>query len=74
MLKIRLSKKGIKKKPCYKIVVTDSRNPRDGRFIEKLGFFHPFNIHNKTKVNKKRMDYWISKGAILSKRIYSLLK
>ncbi|QJC36265.1 30S ribosomal protein S16 [Enterobacteriaceae endosymbiont of Donacia cincticornis] len=74
MVKIRLSRKGIRKKPFYQIIVTNSKNSRDGRFIEKLGYFDPLNSNKKLQLNKKRIDFWISKGAILSKRIYSLIK
>ncbi|QJC38305.1 30S ribosomal protein S16 [Enterobacteriaceae endosymbiont of Donacia marginata] len=79
MIKIRLSRKGIKKKPFYKIIVTDSRNSRDGRFIEKLGYFNPFNSKKNSKkkiitFNKDRINFWLSKGAILSKRVHSLIK
>ncbi|QJC37494.1 30S ribosomal protein S16 [Enterobacteriaceae endosymbiont of Donacia thalassina] len=79
MVKIRLSRKGIKKKPFYQIIVTDSRNSRDGRFIEKLGYFDPFNFKKNEKkknikFNKDRINFWISKGAILSKRLCSLIK
>ncbi len=66
MLKIRLSLGGAKKRPVYKIVVADSRFPRDGRFIEKLGFFNP--LLPKTKKERinletERIKHWISKGA-----------
>ncbi|QJC35865.1 30S ribosomal protein S16 [Enterobacteriaceae endosymbiont of Donacia sparganii] len=79
MVKIRLSRKGIRKKPFYQIVVTDSRNSRDGRFIEKLGYFNPFNLNKdnkklKIKFNRDRIDFWLSKGAILSKRVHNLIK
>ncbi|QJC35454.1 30S ribosomal protein S16 [Enterobacteriaceae endosymbiont of Donacia proxima] len=74
MVKIRLSRKGIRKKPFYQIIVTNSRNSRDGRFIEKLGYFDPLNLNKKLQFNKNRMDFWISKGAILSNRVYSLVK
>ncbi|QJC36679.1 30S ribosomal protein S16 [Enterobacteriaceae endosymbiont of Donacia simplex] len=79
MVKIRLSRKGTKKKPFYQIVVTDSRNSRDGYFIEKLGYFNPLglkkNIKKKIlKINKDRINFWLSKGAVLSKRVCSLIK
>jgi len=66
MLKIRLSMGGAKKRPVYKIVVADSRFPRDGRFIEKVGFFNP--LLPKTKKERinlevDRIKHWISKGA-----------
>ncbi|QJC35032.1 30S ribosomal protein S16 [Enterobacteriaceae endosymbiont of Donacia piscatrix] len=74
MVKIRLSRKGIKKKPFYQIIVTNSKNSRDGRFIEKLGYFNPLKLDKKLKFDKNRLDFWISKGAILSKRVYNLIK
>jgi small subunit ribosomal protein S16 len=66
MLKIRLSMGGVKKRPIYKVVVADSRFPRDGRFIEKVGFFNP--LLPKTKKERinlevERIKHWISKGA-----------
>ena len=66
MLKIRLSMGGVKKRPVYKIVIADSRFPRDGRFIEKVGFFNP--LLPKTKKERinlevDRIKHWISKGA-----------
>ncbi|QJC37084.1 30S ribosomal protein S16 [Enterobacteriaceae endosymbiont of Donacia vulgaris] len=79
MVKIRLSRKGIKKKPFYQIVVTDSRNSRDGYFIEKLGYFNPLGLHKNIKkkilkFNRDRINFWLSKGAVLSKRVNSLIK
>ncbi|QJC31406.1 30S ribosomal protein S16 [Enterobacteriaceae endosymbiont of Macroplea mutica] len=74
MLKIRLSRQGVKKKPCYKIIVANSKKARDGRFIEKIGFYQPFNIQNNISINTKRIQYWISHGAILSKKVKFLLK
>ncbi|CAL4043008.1 30S ribosomal protein S16 [Buchnera aphidicola (Phyllaphis fagi)] len=76
MVKIRLALHGSKKKPFYKIIVTDSRFPRNGRFIENIGFFNP-NVHNKAKkinLNINRMDYWVKNGAILSNRIKYFIK
>ncbi|QJC31825.1 30S ribosomal protein S16 [Enterobacteriaceae endosymbiont of Donacia tomentosa] len=75
MVKIRLARKGIKKKPFYHIVVTDSRNSRDGRFIERLGYFDPiFKEKTKIKINKERVNFWLAKGALISKRVNFLLK
>ena len=76
MLKIRLSKGGAKKRPVYKIVVADSRFPRDGRFIEKLGFFNP--LLPKTKKERfnlevERVKHWISKGAKPTLRVSRIL-
>jgi len=76
MLKIRLSMGGAKKRPVYKIVVADSRFPRDGRFIEKVGFFNP--LLPKTKKERinlevERIKHWISKGAKPTLRVSRIL-
>jgi len=76
MLKIRLSMGGVKKRPIYKIVVADSRFPRDGRFIEKVGFFNP--LLPKTKKERvnlevERIKHWISKGAKPTLRVSRIL-
>ena len=76
MLKIRLSIGGAKKRPVYKIVVADSRFPRDGRFIEKVGFFNP--LLPKTKKERinlevERIKHWIGKGAKPTLRVSRIL-
>jgi len=76
MLKIRLSIGGAKKRPVYKIVVADSRFPRDGRFIEKVGFFNPLLPKTKKeRVNLEvdRIKHWISKGARPTLRVSRIL-
>ena len=76
MLKIRLSMGGAKKRPIYKIVIADSRFPRDGRFIEKVGFFNPLLPKTKKeRINLKveRIKYWISKGAKPTLRVSRIL-
>ncbi|NIH16560.1 MAG: 30S ribosomal protein S16 [Buchnera aphidicola (Periphyllus lyropictus)] len=74
MVKIRLSRHGSNKKPFYKIIVTDSRSPRNGRFIEKIGFFNPIlkNKENSLKINLKKIQYWISVGAKMSNKVKKL--
>lgn len=76
MVTIRLSRGGAKKRPFYHIVVTDSRNRRDGRGIERLGFFNPGAKGNeeKLRLDVERAEYWISKGAQPSDRVRHLLK
>jgi small subunit ribosomal protein S16 len=76
MVTIRMARGGAKKRPFYHIVVTDSRNRRDGRFIERLGFFNPIAKGNEESVrlNRERVDYWLSQGAQASDRVASLLK
>ena len=76
MLKIRLSMGGVKKRPIYKIVVADSRFPRDGRFIEKLGSFNPLLPKEKKeriKLESERVKHWLSKGARPTVRVSRIL-
>lgn len=76
MVTIRLSRGGSKKRPFYHLTVADSRFPRDGRFIERVGFFNPVarGQEERLRVNQERVDYWTSKGATLSDRVKTLLK
>ena len=76
MVTIRLARGGAKKRPFYNIVVTDSRNRRDGSFIERLGFFNPIAAGNeeRLRIDRARVDYWLAKGAQASDRVASLLK
>lgn len=75
MVKIRLARGGAKKQPFYHIIVTDSRNRRDGRNIERLGFFNPVARGNdeRLRVNRERVDHWVSQGAQISERVSHLL-
>jgi small subunit ribosomal protein S16 len=76
MLKIRMSRGGAKKRPVYKIVIADSRKPRDGRFIEKVGFFNPLLPKDKKErlsLDIDRIKYWLEKGARPSDRIARFL-
>ena len=76
MLRIRLSMGGAKKRPIYKIVVADSRFPRDGRFIEKLGSFNPLLPKEKKeriKLESERVKHWLSKGARPTVRVSRIL-
>lgn len=76
MVTIRLARGGAKKRPFYHIVVTDSRNSRDGRFIERLGFFNPIAVGNeeRLRINEDRARFWLEQGARPSARVASLLK
>ncbi|RDH90710.1 MAG: 30S ribosomal protein S16 [endosymbiont of Seepiophila jonesi] len=76
MVTIRLSRTGAKKRPFYHIVVTDSRNARDGHYIERLGFFNPVATggEERLRVERDRIDHWVSKGAQTSDRVATLLK
>jgi small subunit ribosomal protein S16 len=75
MVKIRLSRGGAKKRPFYHIVVTDSRNKRDGRRIERIGFFNPIarGQEERLRVDLERVDYWTGVGAQLSERVKHLV-
>lgn len=76
MVIIRLARAGAKKKPFYYITVTDQRNPRDGRFIERVGFFNPLakGQEERLRLNLDRVEYWSGKGAQPSQRVAALLK
>ncbi|NJN47612.1 MAG: 30S ribosomal protein S16 [Candidatus Competibacteraceae bacterium] len=76
MVTIRLARGGAKKRPFYHVVVTDSRNRRDGRYIEKVGFFNPVARGQEIRVNLNhdRLRYWLGQGAQTSERVASLLK
>lgn len=76
MVTIRLSRGGAKKKPFYQIVVADSRYARDGRFIERLGFFNPIarGKAQRLVLDLEHLDAWVKKGATLSDRVASLVK
>ena len=74
MVKIRLRRMGAKKAPYYRIVVADSRSPRDGRFIEEIGTYDPMADSEKLKVNKERVAYWIANGAQPTDTVRGLLK
>jgi len=76
MLRIRLSMIGAKKRPIYKIVIADSRFPRDGRFIEKVGLFNPLLPKEKKeriKIETERVKHWLSKGAKPTVRVSRIL-
>ena len=76
MVSIRLSRAGAKKRPFYHVVVTDSRNRRDGRYIERIGFYNPVGKahEDNLRIDVERADYWIGQGALPSDRVASLLK
>jgi small subunit ribosomal protein S16 len=76
MVTIRLTRGGAKKRPFYHVVVTDSRSPRDGRFIERLGYYNPLAVEQEVKLNLdgERLDYWLSQGAQTSERVAHLVK
>ena len=76
-MKIRLARGGSKKRPFYRIVAADSRMPRDGRFIEKLGTYNPLlpkDSEERVKMNEERIQYWISQGAQPTDRVARMLE
>lgn len=75
MVKIRLSRGGSKKQPFYHIIVTDGRNKRDGRYIERLGFFNPVARGNdaRLRIDTARVDHWVGNGAQVSERVTKLI-
>ncbi|HCL72812.1 MAG: 30S ribosomal protein S16 [Gammaproteobacteria bacterium] len=76
MVTIRLARGGAKKKPFYHITVSDSRRARDGRFIERIGFFNPMakGQEERLRLDLERMAYWQSEGAQVSDRVSNLAK
>lgn len=76
MVKIRLARAGAKKRPFYHVVATDSRSARDGRFVERLGYYNP-NAKGKEQglmLDRSRVEYWRQNGAQVSDRVLHLLK
>lgn len=76
MVTIRLSRAGAKKRPFYHVVVTDSRNRRDGRYIERVGFFNPIARGGEVRLDldRERVRYWLGNGAQTSERVAKLIK
>ena len=76
MVSIRLSRGGSKKRPFYHLTVTNSRSSRDGRYLERVGFFNPVarGQEERLRVNRERVEFWVGQGAQLSERVAKLLK
>ena len=76
MVTIRLTRGGSKKRPFYHLVVTDSRNARDGRYIERIGFFNPIarGKEERLRIELDRVEHWVSQGAQVSERVANLRK
>ena len=76
MVTIRLTRGGAKKKPFYQVVVADSRRARDGKVIERIGFFNPLakGQEERLRLDQSRIEYWISQGAQPSERVAKLIK
>ena len=73
-VRIRMKRIGTTNTPAYRIVVADSRSPRDGRFIEELGTYQPLKKSDNYTLNMERAEYWLSKGAQPSETVASFLK
>lgn len=75
MVKIRLARAGAKKRPFYHLVAADSRSPRDGRFIERLGFFNPIAVGGEVRlrVDTERVEHWVARGAQMTERAAKLV-
>lgn len=73
-VRIRLARHGRKKLPVYRIVVADSRFPRDGRFIEIVGTYAPQHKNGEVKINKDLLDSWVAKGAVPTDTVSRLIK
>ena len=71
---LRMTRRGAKKKPFYRIVAADSRSPRDGKFLEMLGTYDPLKSENNLKIDSEKVASWIKKGAKPSETVASLLK
>ncbi len=74
MVKIRLKRMGATKRPFYRVVVADSRSPRDGRFIENIGKYHPLEEPSLVQIDEDRALYWLSQGAQPTEQVQILLK
>ena len=73
MVTIRLRRTGATKQPSYRVVVTDSRAPRDGKFIEIIGFYNPLTEPSTVKIDEARLKHWLSKGAQPSDTVAHLM-
>jgi small subunit ribosomal protein S16 len=73
-VKIRLTRMGAKKKPFYRLVAADSEAPRDGKFLEILGFYDPMKDPADIRIHEDKVKYWLGKGALVSESAKSILK
>ena len=73
-VKIRLSRHGGKKKPYYRIVVSNSRSPRDGKFIEQVGSYDPKSVSGGVKIDREKIEKWLKRGAQPSQTVSELIK
>lgn len=72
-VKIRLTRRGARKKPFYRVVVADAKMPRDGRFIEIVGTYNPLSEPSEIKIEKKKVEKWLKRGAIPTRTVEKLL-
>jgi small subunit ribosomal protein S16 len=73
-VKLRLTRAGAKKNPFYRVVVADSRSPRDGKFIERIGIYDPTRQPAEVRFDMERVNYWLSKGALPSETVGQLIE
>ncbi|MFH1243286.1 MAG: 30S ribosomal protein S16 [Pseudomonadota bacterium] len=73
-VRIRLARMGTKKKPFYRLVAADSEAPRDGKFLEILGYYNPMKDPAEIKIHEDKVTYWLEKGALVSESASALLK
>jgi len=73
-VKIRLSRHGAKKKPFYRIVVSDSRSPRDGKFIDQVGSYDPKSVSGGVKIDREKIAKWLKRGAQPTQTVSELIK
>ena len=73
-VRIRLTRMGAKKKPFYRLVAADSEAPRDGKFLEILGYYDPMKDPAIIKVHEEKINYWLGKGALISESARAILK
>jgi small subunit ribosomal protein S16 len=73
-VRIRLKRTGTNRKPAYRVVVTDSRSPRDGRFIEEIGFYNPLTKPPQVRIDQEKVSAWMKKGAQPSDTVRHLLR
>ena len=74
MVRIRLTRMGTNKRPFYRVIATDQRSPRDGRFLEQLGYYDPMKTPKEIKIDLERVKHWISLGAQPSETVKSLMR
>jgi small subunit ribosomal protein S16 len=73
MVRLRLTRRGAKKRPFYRVVAADQRAPRDGRFIEQLGFYDPMQDPKKIELKLDRVDFWLGQGAQATETVTALI-